>query len=159
MDRQALAELRDKCDRCIREWKDENWHKPLDIELGNFIEECRLYGGDNIQETYEDVWGDSDEDNPEVQRELWKVERHLFMLNLDDDCAEEPLSYEQKECIYFGKRIAMLRAEQGMTQAELADKVGIKREHVSRIEAGKYSVGLKHLAKIAKALNTELDFM
>lgn len=159
MNKQALSELNDKCHECIEAWKVDNWRKPLDIELGDFIEHCRMYGGDDIQNLYEEVWDDAPEDDPEVQRELWKVERRLFMLNLDDDCAEEPLSEEQKECIYFGKRIAMLRAEQGMTQAELADKVGIKREHVSRIEAGKYSVGLKHLAKIAKALNTELDFM
>lgn len=159
MNKQALNELQNKCHECIEAWKVENWHRPLDIELGDFIEHCRMYGGDGIQDIYEDVWEDAEEDDPEVQKALWRVERHLFFLNLEDDCAEEPMSYEQKECIYIGKRIAMLRAERGMTQAELADKVGIKREHVSRIEAGKYSVGLKHLAKIAKAFNTEIDFL
>ena len=81
------------------------------------------------------------------------------MLNLDDDCAEEPLSYEQKERLYIGKRIALLRSGRGMTQQELADKTGIKREHVSRIEAGKYSVGLDILAKVAKAFGTNIDFI
>lgn len=161
MNKQALSKLSGKCQECIEAWKKENWHKPLDIELGGFIEHCCMYGGDDIQNLYDEVWDNSEEDYPEVQRELWKVERHLFMLNIEDEL-EEPenrLSEDQKECIYFGKRIAMLRAEHGMTQQQLADKVGIKRDHIIRIEAGKYSVGLKHLVKIAKALNTDIDFL
>lgn len=161
MNKQALSELRGKCRECIEAWKKENWYKPLDIELGDFIEHCRLYGGDDIQHIYEDVWDEAEEDDPEVQKALWSVERDLFMLNLDDELAEqeERMSDEQKERIYMGKRIAILRAERGMTQQELADQTGIKREHVSRIEAGKYSVGLDILAKIAKAFDTNIDFM
>lgn len=160
MNKQALEELRDKCHECIEAWKKENWHRPLDIELGGLIEHCRMYGEEEIQHLYDEVWDDADEDDPEVQRALWKVERHLFMLNIDDDLADpyDRLTEEQKECIYIGKRIAMLRAEQGMTQQELAEKAGIKREHVSRIEAGKYSVGLKILTNIARALGKDIDF-
>ena len=161
MNKQALEELRDKCHECIEAWKKENWYKPLDIELGGFIEHCRMYGDDDIQYIYEEVWDGAPEDDPEVQSALWKVERRLFMINIDDDLADpdDRLTEDQKECIYVGKRIAMLRAEQGMTQQELADKVGIKREHVCRIEAGKNSVGLKILSKIAKALDMELEFI
>lgn len=158
MNKKALSELRDKCYKRIEKWKKDNWFKPLDIELGGFIEQCRSVD-DDIQNIYEEVWDGAPEDDPEVQRELWKVERHLFMLNLDDDCAEVPLSYEQKERIYFGKRIAMLRAERRMTRQELADKAGIKCEHLSRIEDGKYSVRLGHLHKIAKAFGTDIDFL
>lgn len=161
MNKQALSELRGKCRECIEAWKKENWYKPLDIELGDFIEHCRMYGGDDIQHIYEDVWDKAEDDDPEVQKALWSVERDLFMLNLDDELAEQEdrMSDEQKERIYMGKRIAILRAERGMTQQELADKTGIKREHVSRIEAGKYSVGLDILAKIAKAFGTNIDLV
>lgn len=153
--------MRGKCRECIEAWKKENWYKPLDIELGDFIEHCRMYGGDDIQHIYEDVWDKAEDDDPEVQKALWSVERDLFMLNLDDELAEQEdrMSDEQKERIYMGKRIAILRAERGMTQQELADKTGIKREHVSRIEAGKYSVGLDILAKIAKAFGTNIDLV
>ena len=161
MNKEALSELRGKCHECIEEWKKENWYKPLDIELGNFIEQCRMYGGGDIQHIYEEVWDDADEDDPEVQKALWSVERHLFMLNLDDELADplDRMSNEQKERIYIGKRIAILRSEHGMTQQELADKVSIKREHVSRIEAGKYSVGLDILCKVAKAFDMDIDFI
>lgn len=159
MNKQALSELSGKCHECIEAWKVKNWRKPLDIELGNFIEHCRMYGGDDIQNIYEEVWDGADEEDPEVQKAFWQIERELFMLNLEDELAEDRMSEEQKERIYIGKRIALLRAERGMTQQELADKTGIKREHVSRIEGGKYSVGLDILAKVAKVFNTNIDFI
>lgn len=38
-------------------------------------------------------------------------------------------------------------------------QAGISREHLTRIEAGKYSVGLDALTSIAVALNTQFDFI
>ena len=43
MNKQALSELSGKCHECIEAWKVENWRKPLDIELGDFIEHCRIW--------------------------------------------------------------------------------------------------------------------
>lgn len=59
----------------------------------------------------------------------------------------------------IGQRIAQLRKEQGMTQAELAERTGIQRAHITRIEAGRYSVGIDLLDKIAVALGMEVDFV
>ena len=59
----------------------------------------------------------------------------------------------------IGQRIAKLRKEQGMTQAELAERTGIQRAHITRIEAGRYSVGIDLLDKIAVALGMEVDFV
>jgi len=63
------------------------------------------------------------------------------------------------ERLRIGQRIAHVRNEHGMTQQQLADAVGVSREHIARIEAGKYSVGLDILVKVAKALDMELDFV
>ena len=150
MNKQALSELTDKCLECIEAWKNETRHKPLDIDYGNYIEQCRMYGGSHIQDTYEDVWDDAEEDDPEVQEALWKVERKLMEKNYEG---------EDVNRAYFGARIAYLRKRRKMTQQELADLIGIKREHVSRIEAGKYSVGLDIICKVAKALDMELEFI
>lgn len=57
----------------------------------------------------------------------------------------------------IGQRIAQLRKEQGMTQAELAERTGIQRAHITRIEAGRYSVGIDLLQKIAEALGKNVD--
>lgn len=61
--------------------------------------------------------------------------------------------------VYYGQRIANLRKQRGMTQQQLSDVVGVSREHIARIEAGKYSVGLDILVKVAKALGMELEFV
>ena len=61
--------------------------------------------------------------------------------------------------IRIGKRIAEIRKEQGITQDELAERTGIQRSHITRIEAGKYSVGIDLLQKIADALGKDVDFV
>lgn len=65
----------------------------------------------------------------------------------------------EQERLRIGKRIANLRKLHGMTQQQLAEKSGISREHITRIEAGKYSVGLDILTSIAVALDTQFDFI
>ena len=59
----------------------------------------------------------------------------------------------------IGQRIADLRKEKGMTQQGLADIVGMQRNHISRIEAGKYSVGFDTLQAIAEALGGTIDII
>ena len=65
----------------------------------------------------------------------------------------------QQERQRVGQRIAELRTAKGMTQSDLADRTGILRPHISRIEQGKYSVGLDTLAVIAEALGCTIDFI
>ena len=65
----------------------------------------------------------------------------------------------EEERLRIGQRIAQVRNEHGMTQQQLADAVGVSREHIGRIEAGKYSVGLDILVKVAKALDMKLEFV
>lgn len=150
MNKEALSALTQKCTECIEAWKKENWQMPLDIELGNYIEHCRMYGGNHIQDTYEEVWGDAEDENPKVQKALWQLERHLLALNYEGQDVDR---------IYYGQHIAYLRKQRGMTQQQLADAVGVSREHIARIEAGKYSVGLDILVKVAKAMDMKLEFV
>lgn len=59
----------------------------------------------------------------------------------------------------IGLRIATLRKMQGMTQEKLADKAGLQRTHVGRIEAGKYAVTLETIQAIAEALGMTVDIV
>lgn len=61
--------------------------------------------------------------------------------------------------IVIGSRITQLRKARGMTQEELAAATGIRQEHLSRIEAGRYSVGIDTLAKIAEGLGCKIDIV
>jgi len=57
----------------------------------------------------------------------------------------------------FGKRIANLRKELGISQEKFALKIGIDRTYYSSIENGKHSVSLEKVDQIAKGLNVSLE--
>lgn len=59
----------------------------------------------------------------------------------------------------IGKRIAELRKEQGISQAELADKCGMQRPHIARVESGRYGITLDVLSRIAQALGKTIDLV
>ena len=59
----------------------------------------------------------------------------------------------------IGKRIASLRKLAGMTQEQLADKAGLQRTHIGRIEGGKYAVTLEVVQSIAEALGMTVDII
>lgn len=46
------------------------------------------------------------------------------------------------------------RAEKGMSQKQLADKMGTKQSALSRLESGTYNPSLAFLKKVATALGT-----
>ncbi len=59
-------------------------------------------------------------------------------------------------CVKLGRRIRSLRTDRGVYQADLADKAGISRITLSRIENGKMEPGFRTVAAIAKALGLPL---
>ncbi len=62
------------------------------------------------------------------------------------------------ERIRVGERIREMRKEQNMDAKELASLVGIDPANLSRIEKGRFSVGLDILAKIASVFKMRIDF-
>jgi transcriptional regulator with XRE-family HTH domain len=52
----------------------------------------------------------------------------------------------------MAKRVKALRLAQGLTQAQLAQRAGISRKHVIRIEAAEQEPTLGVIEKLAKAL-------
>jgi DNA-binding XRE family transcriptional regulator len=48
------------------------------------------------------------------------------------------------------------RIELGLTQAELAERLGTKQSAISRLERGAYNPTVSFLRNLAKAFNTEL---
>lgn len=55
----------------------------------------------------------------------------------------------------FGQKLANLREGHGLTQAELARKIGISRASVANIERGEQRVYLHHLVTFADALKLD----
>ena len=60
--------------------------------------------------------------------------------------------------IQLGNRLIKMREAKGMTQKELSEASGITQANISKIEKGKYSVGLDVLSRIATALECDLGF-
>lgn len=54
-------------------------------------------------------------------------------------------------------RMKLARIENDLTQQELADMVGVTRQTIGLIEAGKFNPSLKLCRAIALALNKTLD--
>ncbi|WMW21919.1 helix-turn-helix transcriptional regulator [Methanolobus mangrovi] len=54
-------------------------------------------------------------------------------------------------------RIKELRARYDLTQEDLANKVGVRRETIGFLEKGKYNPSLKLAYKVAKTLETTID--
>ena len=56
----------------------------------------------------------------------------------------------------LGQRIARQRRVAGLTQAELAEEVGVQPETISRLENGKRRVSVEMMALISESLSLEL---
>ena len=80
---------------------------------------------------------------------------HLFIPTMTEEQKEKKTLFNQR----IGLRIATLRKLAGMSQEQLADRAGLQRTHVSRIEAGKYDVTAYTVQLIAEALGMTVDLI
>ncbi len=56
----------------------------------------------------------------------------------------------------FGKRLKELRKSQGLTQEQLAEKIGMDTQNLCKMENGSHFPQTKNLYKIAEVLNIEV---
>ena len=59
----------------------------------------------------------------------------------------------------FGKRVAELRCEKGITQLELAEKLNVSSQAVSKWETGGGLPDVQTIPKLARALETTTDYL
>ena len=71
--------------------------------------------------------------------------------NQDPDFVAESLELE------IGYQIARLRILHGLTQEELAEKVGTRQPSIARLESGRSLPSLSFLEKIADALDAKIE--
>jgi ribosome-binding protein aMBF1 (putative translation factor) len=66
--------------------------------------------------------------------------------------------YDELEPIYeIRKQLIELRLQQGLSQKELADRIGTKQSAISRLENGSYNPSIDFLSKLAHALGKEIQ--
>lgn len=87
-----------------------------------------------------------------MSRKSWdqvKAER------LATDAAQD--GYERaRRAFEMGERVRLLREEHGLSQRELAERIGSTQPAIARLEAGGVMPSLGTLEKIAEALDTAL---
>ena len=57
--------------------------------------------------------------------------------------------------LHCGSAIRGLRHREELTQEQLAEKIGIKRHHISEMEHGKRPIGKEMAKRLARALNSD----
>ena len=62
-----------------------------------------------------------------------------------------------KILIRLGKQLKIIRKEKGLTQEQLAEKVGIHPTYVGKLEGGKSNLSTLLLFKISRALGVKLS--
>lgn len=66
--------------------------------------------------------------------------------------------YDKLNVLYeIKKQIIKYRIEQGLSQKELAEKIGTKQSAVSRLENDDYNPSVEFLDKVANALGKKLE--
>lgn len=59
----------------------------------------------------------------------------------------------------IARRLTLARIVRGLSQTELAERVGVRSASISGYESGKASPSVDVLIKLAKALNVSLDYL
>lgn len=74
---------------------------------------------------------------------------------LKDKKVQEAYSALEPE-FAIAKAVIEKRLESGLTQSQLAVKIGTKQSAISRLESGNYNPSISFLEKVAKALKLNL---
>lgn len=64
---------------------------------------------------------------------------------------------EKRDTTGFGERLRVLRVAAGMTQQQLADRLGMKATNITRLEAGGRTPSWETVLRIAKVLGIPTD--
>lgn len=61
--------------------------------------------------------------------------------------------------VAIGRRVKFYRKTANLTQAEVAERLGISVSYISQIECGHTDVSLKRLDEIANTINTSIELL
>lgn len=89
-----------------------------------------------------------------------KSERQSTLDKVAKEIELDSLKLSDKERrLQFGARVKILRQLLGLTQAKLAEKVGVSKQAITAYETGRREAGYKILVALARALNTTTDWL
>ena len=93
-----------------------------------------------------------------LTREL--IEKYSVKTHLEEQLKDPKFArgYEKGlRNLKLGYQIFCIREDAGMTQRELARRIGTRQANISRMEQGDYNFTVEMLSKIAQALHADLN--
>lgn len=76
-----------------------------------------------------------------------------FLSDPDNKAAYDALASE----FNLARKLIAARAAAGLSQAEVAERMGTKQSEVSRIEGGRQNITVEKLSQFAEAVGVKLD--
>lgn len=76
-----------------------------------------------------------------------------FLSDADNKAAYDALAPE----FDLARKLIAARAAAGLSQAEVAERMGTKQSDISRIEGARQNISIEKLARFADAVGTKLD--
>ena len=86
-------------------------------------------------------------------RKSWNEVKNEMLRDPETDSAYNDL---EEEYVLIAS-IMRARLEKGLSQAELAARMGTTQGNISRLESGRYNPSVKFLQRVARALEKELE--
>ena len=88
-----------------------------------------------------------------INQKSWNEVKNEMLRDLETASAYNELD---EEYVLIAS-IMRARLEKGLSQAELAARMGTTQGNISRLESGRYNPSMKFLQRVARALEKELE--
>ena len=79
-----------------------------------------------------------------------------IIIALMDNMTKEELIEKENNLKIFGLRIRDLRKKSGLTQSELAERIGLSTNFIGMVERGERNTSVDKIFKLAKAFDIKL---
>ncbi len=79
-----------------------------------------------------------------------------IIIALMDNLTKEELIEKENNLKIFGLRIRDLRKKSGLTQSELAERIGLSTNFIGMVERGERNTSVDKIFKLAKAFDIKL---
>ncbi len=122
---------------------------------------------ETLAKHYEDIkkkFSRSQSGNVSLNRQHWERTVDIIRdeLGMDEEDGDGPNGTESSSLAKtIGRRLRNIREEKGMTQQEMAEKIGCSRQTISSFERGEREISLERINRYAQALDYQanVDFI
>ena len=155
----AESDFNSLCTECIKEIKNEYSHLRLCLVLTDFTSKVRL------NKLFDEIiyvnLGEMSSQLLNLSLFDWLISKSDFLISMKNE--NQPRitvkNLANKDLLFFSTRIKLLRLKQGMSQAELAESIGVAVSIVGMYEQGRREPDFPTFLSMCIKLNTTPDYV